>query len=400
MVQKKIIRPERLHWDNNCYTYSPGVERSGIVWLSGLPAGSYDSQQKMVMYPPDLATQTREAYQKIQTVLEAGGLSLKDVVKMVYYITPQALPSFNQAISVRQELFGVEQSPAVTAIAVEKLLRDDALVELEAVAHSTGKKRPIYPDPKSDWKLPYKPAWEGGDILWFAGIVGRTFDYMGNPFFPEGIVAQAKVIYQRAKVILEAAGLSFKDVVATMDYLLPEALAEYKGVADVRREFFAGDFPAHTGVVIPGLLAPGALAEIDFWAVQSGARRGVDPGWPHYEQLTYAPGCRKGNFLFISAQVGEDPKTGKIVGEGDVVAQSRQALANIQRVVEAAGGSMKDVVRTIDYVVPHGLEHYRQTADVRRELFKSDFPCATGVVVSQLLRPGALLAISAMADFG
>ncbi len=400
MAKKKIIHPEKLHWDYNRDTYSPGVERSGVMWLSGFTAGRYDPQQKKVVYSHDLATQTRDAYQKIQTVLQAAGLSLKDVVKMVYYITPQALPNFNQSISVRQELFGAEQSPAVTAIAVERLLRDDALVELEAVAHPGSKKRPIYPDPKSDWKLPYKPAWEGGEILWFAGIVGRTFDYMGNPTYAKGMVAQARIIYERAKVTLEAAGLSFKDVVATMDYLLPEALAQYKGVDDVRREFFGGDFPAHTAVVIPALVAPGALAEIDFWAVRGGARTGVDPGWPTYKQRTYAPGSRKGNFLFISAQVGEDPKTGKIVEEGNVVAQTRQALTNIQRVVEAAEGSMKDVVRTIDYVLPQGLAQYSETANVRHELFKSDFPSATGVVVRQLLRPDALIAIQAVADLG
>lgn len=398
MSPKRVIFPEGFPVDYSRYTFSQGVEKSGILWLSGVTAARYDSDAGRTVCTGDLEEQTRFAYEKVGMILEAGGYNLQDIVKMVYYITPPSVPNFNQAIGVRGELFGVEQFPSVTAIAVERLLHPEALVELEAVAHPASKHRVHYPDARNDWRLPYKPTWDGGEVLWFAGVVGRSYDDLGNPQFPEGIVAQTRAIYQRAQRILSAAGLAFQDVVKTVDYLIPDALDGYQETAQVRREYFGNALPASTAIVINQLLAPGALAEIDMYAVRGGQRQAVNPGWPYYDLVTYLPGVRKGNLVFVTGQLGVDPQTGRLVGDGDVAAQTRQALANVRDVVEAAGGTMDDVVRTVDYVTADALPRYRETAQVRRELLGERFPSATGVVVRQLLHPGALVEVEAIAD--
>jgi enamine deaminase RidA (YjgF/YER057c/UK114 family) len=64
-------------------------------------------------------------------------------------------------------------------------------------------------------------------------------------------------------------------------------------------------------------------------------------------------------------------------------------------VLEAAGSSFDDVVKTVDYITT--LEGYKGTADVRREYFKNAFPAATGIVVKELVRPDALIEIDAIA---
>ena len=51
--------------------------------------------------------------------------------------------------------------------------------------------------------------------------------------------------------------------------------------------------------------------------------------------------------------------------------------------------------KTVDYIVT--TDGYRETAEVRREMFPRGFPAATGVVVKGLLRPGALIEIDAIA---
>jgi hypothetical protein len=56
---------------------------------------------------------------------------------------------------------------------------------------------------------------------------------------------------------------------------------------------------------------------------------------------------------------------------------------------------MADIVQTTDYITT--TEGYRATADVRREVFGTKFPAATGVIVAGLLREGALIEISAIA---
>ncbi len=120
----------------------------------------------------------------------------------------------------------------------------------------------------------------------------------------------------------------------------------------------------------------------------------INPGWPRYERYTFSPAVRKGNLLFISGLTATDD-AGAIVGEGDIVAQTRRIFELIGELLSEAGGSFDDVVKTVDYVTT--TDNYAGTADVRREFFLNGFPAATGVVVKQLLRPGALIEIDAIA---
>ena len=65
--------------------------------------------------------------------------------------------------------------------------------------------------------------------------------------------------------MLRAAGGSLADVAQTTDYIT--TTDGYRATADVRREVFGDQFPAATGVIVAGLLRPGALIEIDAVAV-------------------------------------------------------------------------------------------------------------------------------------
>ena len=119
----------------------------------------------------------------------------------------------------------------------------------------------------------------------------------------------------------------------------------------------------------------------------------IDP-WSFSKYYTFSPAVRKGNLLFISGLTATD-KQGNIVGPGDIVAQTRNIFDKIKQLMEAAGGSMDDIVKTVDYITTK--QGYRGTADVRREYFKNGFPAATGIVIKELLRPDALIEIDAIA---
>ena len=86
-----------------------------------------------------------------------------------------------------------------------------------------------------------------------------------------------------------------------------------------------------------------------------------------------------------------------MVGEGDTAAQVKQAYDNIREIIETAGGSMADVVKTIEFITPQGLDTYRPVADIRRQAFQGEYPAATGVVVNSLTRPGLLIQVDAIA---
>ena len=104
---------------------------------------------------------------------------------------------------------------------------------------------------------------------------------------------------------------------------------------------------------------------------------------------------RAGNLLFISGTTAVDEHM-QLVGPGDIVAQARFIFARFERLLAAAGASLTDIVETTDYITT--TENYAKTADVRREVFRGGpYPAATGVIVAGLLRPGALIEISAVA---
>ena len=114
--------------------------------------------------------------------------------------------------------------------------------------------------------------------------------------------------------------------------------------------------------------------------------------WP--ARYTFSPAVRAGNLLFISGMTATD-ESGELVAPGDIVEQARVILRKFQRLLESAGGGMEHIVQTTEYITT--TEHYRGTADVRREFFRAPYPTATGVIVAGLLRQGAVIEISAVA---
>ena len=126
-----------------------------------------------------------------------------------------------------------------------------------------------------------------------------------------------------------------------------------------------------------------------------GKREVIDPGRGRAGRYTFSPGViKEGRVLFISGLTATDDQ-GNIVGKGDIVTQARVIFTKIGEILETAGATFDDVVKTVDYITT--TENYRGTADVRREFFRTDFPAATGVIVAGLLRPEALIEIEAVA---
>ena len=100
-----------------------------------------------------------------------------------------------------------------------------------------------------------------------------------------------------------------------------------------------------------------------------------------------------GRILFVAGQVALDEK-GTLVGGGDAAAQTRQVLANLQRVVESAGASMAHVARTTVYLTR--LEDRGPVGEVRAEFFPAPPPANTLLVVVSLAQPEFLVEIDAI----
>jgi enamine deaminase RidA (YjgF/YER057c/UK114 family) len=163
----------------------------------------------------------------------------------------------------------------------------------------------------------------------------------------------------------------------------------------VRREFLAPVYPAATGIIVPSLAYPEALIEVEFIASVY-RKEAVNPGWSRYQRLTYNPAVRAGRYIFLAGQGALNPHTSQVEHEGDVVEQTAMVYRNLGAVLSAAGCNLDALVKTVEFVTPQGLAHYRRTAEVRRSSFRPPYPVATGVVCEALLRPEMLVEVDAM----
>ena len=93
-------------------------------------------------------------------------------------------------------------------------------------------------------------------------------------------------------------------------------------------------------------------------------------------------GVRAGDFVFVAGMRGIDPATNKLV-EGDE-ARVRQAFLNMKTIVAASGGSLRDAVRLVVYVID--MDRYRPLVNKIQEEFwgAPPYPPRTIVEVSRL----------------
>jgi len=104
--------------------------------------------------------------------------------------------------------------------------------------------------------------------------------------------------------------------------------------------------------------------------------------------------AQPGRMVFIAGQTASDPE-GNVVGAGDAGAQTRYILSKIKRAVEAAGGTMNDIVAMNIFTTD--VRNHRTINETRREVLGSNFPTSTMVQVVALARPELLLEINATA---
>lgn len=107
----------------------------------------------------------------------------------------------------------------------------------------------------------------------------------------------------------------------------------------------------------------------------------------------YSQAVQAGGLVFIAGQIPLRPDTGELL-LGDIKQQTRQVLTNVQAVLQAAGCTMADVVKTTVYLTDFGL--FPQVNEVYAAFFPKDSP-ARGCVGVSSLPGGAAVEIEAIA---
>jgi len=114
------------------------------------------------------------------------------------------------------------------------------------------------------------------------------------------------------------------------------------------------------------------------------------PAGPYVHVATASPG----ELVFVSGQIALDGE-GKLVGEGDIEAQTEQVMQNLGLALAAVGARFADVRKITNYLLD--VEEYPKVAPIRERYLSEPYPASSMVEVSALLFPQLLIEIEAIA---
>ena len=110
----------------------------------------------------------------------------------------------------------------------------------------------------------------------------------------------------------------------------------------------------------------------------------------HWTTVTTA---RPGKLVFVSGLTAKN-EHGALVGAGDIAAQTRQVCENLKAAMQAAGGTLADVVRVDVFI--REMAGFEAIHRIRREYFGPNPPASTMDAVSAFTHPDMLIEINAI----
>jgi 2-iminobutanoate/2-iminopropanoate deaminase len=113
-----------------------------------------------------------------------------------------------------------------------------------------------------------------------------------------------------------------------------------------------------------------------------------------YEPYRISQAIRVGDFLFVSGQAAID-EHGQLVGVGDFDAQAEQAFKNLDRVLDAGGSSLRDVVKVTIFLTD--MSNFAKIVELRRRWFSEPYPADSIIQVAALALPELEIEIEAVA---
>ena len=98
----------------------------------------------------------------------------------------------------------------------------------------------------------------------------------------------------------------------------------------------------------------------------------------------YSQAIRAGDTLYLSGQIALDPSTGNLIDDGSIHGQTRRVLQNLVAIVEAAGGTTQNIVKTTVFL--RDMSDFGEMNAVYSTFFSSSPPARSTVQAARLPR--------------
>ena len=334
--------------------HSQNLFSEEMLFSQGIRAGEFAFTAQDARRANGELHETSAQDQALRTVenlglaLKTAELDLGSVVSLMVY-----LPDYADAAQVAEVLgasFGksVESYPATTLVGVAGL-EGGCRVRMDAIATSSRDRTAL--------RLPDLPIAPGsrchgvrvGNFFFLSGV--DAADDEGNVLSATTIQFQTTEVLGRINRILNAQGLSLSDLCRTFMFM---PSTDYRpGYGEARKKVYKGifaedEFPPNSGIYIRDLgpqilLRSMAIAYRGAKTVVASPKVRKAPG-------SFSQSVRVGDWLLLAGQdaVGFNRE---VEAEGDLAGQTEVTLQHIKDILEAAGGTLDDLVKTTVYLI-------------------------------------------------
>jgi len=214
-----------------------------------------------VLHQGDFVAQYRYCLEKAGALLDRIGMNLGQAVTTYDFSTPATREIYPKSGRARKELLGGGGVfPGAGGILMSRLHHPEILVAVDITA-SRHELKAVNPGWKRYETLTYTPGVLAGETLYMSGFASLDMETQ-EALHPGDVVAQAEVTYGAIMEVLAAAGATAADLVSTIEFVTPEGLPDYRGVAGVRQSLLKAPWPASTGALCAALLRPEFMLEV------------------------------------------------------------------------------------------------------------------------------------------
>ncbi len=315
--------------------YTPGVFAGDYLYVSGQGAKRPDGQM-----PPAFDGQVRQALENLKTVVEAAGLTLRNVVYTQVYLDD--ISHFGEMNRIYREYFP-DEPPARATLGVAKLPGTPIEINAVVIRDVSAKKAVAVPGYTPD--EPISPGMLTQDRLFISAMRGR---HLSTGKVPENPAEQVDVALDGVKAVVGAAGLSMANVVFVNPYLTRQIPTPTMNHLYAKR-FEFGNTPGRATIQVTSLPEN---SQIEFTGVavrDLKTRLAVRPK-NMAPSPTASPCVYAGDTLYCSAKSGFIPGPNGGVFTSSFDLQLRQTMRNLLDDLEEAGLSWRDVVSTNVYL--------------------------------------------------